>query len=258
MMEKYEPSFDPYRDLKRGEERKCTYQPSEWQGKSGEKSTYVRIAILSSDVEMDWTNDPHLGRDYFGGGAGFSRLPEQPVFQLGSASLDDVPDFHWYRSAAVVRRAWVDFCLELDAAATQFIPIRAVLANGEPAPEQLYVWDIVRVIDAIDWGRTTATVIKSELNGEDYLYNRGLKSITLRPDISPHFQLFRDRIERTTVFCTRSFEQQAAGRGLKGFAMGDLFNDPHTVREHYSCQSDFDDYAKDQIEQHNYCAPRLL
>jgi hypothetical protein len=232
-VEKYELTFDPYRDLKRGEERVCTYQPGEWQGKEGERSPYVRLANLSSEVAMDWINDPHLGRDYFGGGAGFSRLTEQPRFQFDNASLDDVPDFHWYRSAAVVRRTWIDLCLGMDDAAVEFIPIHAALANGDLLSEQLYAWDVVRVVDAIDWGRTNATVIKGELNGEDYVYARRVRSITLRPDIPAHFHLFRDRVRPTIVFCTRAFEREAVRSCLKGFATGDLHNYPHTVREYY-------------------------
>lgn len=232
-MEEFKPTFDPYRDLRRGEERVCTYRPSEWQGEEGERSPYVRIANLSSEVALDWINDPHLGRDYFGGGSGFSKLTEQPTFRFESASLIEIPDFHWFGEAAVVRRSWIDFCLELDAAAIEFIPIQSILANGDPVPEQLYVWDVVRVIDAIDWGRTNATVIKGELNGEDYVYTRLLKSITLRPDIPGHFHLFRDRVRPTVVFCTRLFEREAIRRGLKGFAMGDLHNYPHTARAHY-------------------------
>jgi hypothetical protein len=240
-MEKSEPSFDPYRDLNRREQRTCTYQPGEWQGQFGERSPYARIAIRSSEAEMDWTNDPHLDRDYFGGGAVFSWPAERPRFQLEASSMEDVPDFHRYMNAAAVRRTWIDFCLELDVEVVDFIPIDAVLADGPSTSEQLYVWDVVREIDAIDWGRTKSIVINGELNGADYVYNRRLGSITLRPDIPQQFDLFRDNIDRTTAFRTRLFEHEAAHQGLKGFAMGDLLNYPHTGREYHQSHSDSDE-----------------
>ncbi|MFA5952837.1 MAG: DUF1629 domain-containing protein [Hyphomicrobium sp.] len=232
-MEQYQPRFDPYRDLKRGEQRECTYQPGDWQGAESERSPYVRFGLVSVEAGgIDWINDPNLGVRAFGDGRGFSRLPERPKFKLKAS---DAPtwDFHWFSGFAIVSKRWIDFCLEVDPSAIEFIPVQILLSDGQPTEEQFYAWDVVRVIDAIDWGRTKATVIKGEIDGEDYVYLRDIGPITLRPDIDQRFHLFLDRVSRAIVFCTRVFEQEAMERGLRGYSMGDLRNYPHTGRKYY-------------------------
>jgi hypothetical protein len=228
-MEKYEPSFDPYRDLKRGE-RRTTERASERR-----ESPFVRIANLSSEAEdIDWINDPLLlPGDYFAGGIGFSRLTEPPIFQLKANDAHRLLDFHWFRGAAIVRKGWVELCRDLDPDAIEVIPLQIILADGRSAEGDFYLWDVVRRIDAIDWGCTKATVIKGELHGEDYLYTSQVRAIVMRPDVPEKIHLFRDRIYRTTVFCTRMIEQEAVRRNLRGFATGDLHNNPHTIREYY-------------------------
>lgn len=228
-MEKYEPSFDPYRDLKRGEQRTTKGVYDERQG------PLIRIANLSAETgELTWINDPLLlPGNYFGSGIGFARITEMPIFQLKASNADRLLDFHWFGGAAVVRRTWVDLCRDLDPDAIEVIPLQVILADGRQAGGEFYLWDVVRWIDAIDWDHTTATVIKGELHGTDYLYVSKISSTVLRPDISNRIHLFRDQIDRTTVFCSRAFEQEAVRTKLRGFATGELYNNPHTGREYY-------------------------
>lgn len=233
-METYEPTFDPYRDLKRGEQRKTEYRPGEWQGRYCENSPFVRLGKMSAAIgPLDWINDPHLGRNYFGWGVGFSRLLETPIFKYGSISLDQLQDFRWFMCAALVRGAWIDLCRDLDAKAIEIAPVQVVCADDVRSIDEIYFWDVVRVIDAIDWGRTKATVVKGEIDSRDYVYTTQMGSISLRSDIPRDTHLFRDRIRPDIVFCTRVFEQEAVRRGLKGFSVGELYNNPNSGRAYF-------------------------
>jgi hypothetical protein len=145
------------------------------------------------------------------GRRGFRDYPEMPVFLFSGKSSRDFElfSFYWFisdRMKNVLER--------VDPEAFVFLKCKVQLKDGADGPVR-WLCDIVRVLDALDEGKSEVRINRSD-DGTKYYQFGGRCALHFNDDaIGPH-HVFRMKFRESEVICDDDFKLACREAGLTG------------------------------------------
>lgn len=147
------------------------------------------------------------------GGRGFRDYPEIPVFLFyGKTSRDfELFSFYWFisdRMKTVLER--------VDPEAFVFLKCKVQLKDGADGPVR-WLCDVVRVLDALDEGKSEVRINRSDDGTKYYQFGSGCVLIFKDDEVGSH-HVFRMKFRESEVICGDDFKLACRESGLTGIS----------------------------------------
>lgn len=149
---------------------------------------------------------------------GFPEFPEPPRLVIDNKLGNELTDMEPYGSYWIVSALLKAVLEEIDPGSVVFCELDVTHKDGAN-PEQYWLCDVVRVIDAID-ERASVLDVTVHRDGRKY-YSLYSSRLVFNPVAVEDVHLFRDQ-RNTDIFCDETFKSACRCAGVNGMSFAEV------------------------------------
>jgi Protein of unknown function (DUF1629) len=147
---------------------------------------------------------------------GFRQYPERPAF-LSDAKLGRIHrDFEVYSGYWFISDRMKSVLQGVDPEAFAFLQCDVRTPGGNDAPVR-WLCDVIRILDALDEGRSTAEIGTAESGRKVYRFGLGA-SLTFNESVVGTSHIFRMKYRESTIFCDDEIKQACKSTRVTGIS----------------------------------------